>query len=449
MSNPSSTERAAPTRAVRAQLIAALKLDLVGPSADHPLAAEQLADTLRPANWYLTGFLIPSGTPAEQNSDPDEDDEPEEVPAQAGLDQETNDDRRSAKKGFFPASIGLTFLVSAKTRELTVTLRWGDYGLTPLPATGEPPTQVWQRTQREESLVVPLTGGAQGPYHVRDSHGLQYQLIERPITLPRRTLPLPPGTRSVSVYLVNRRPPVEDPPDPAYAFQAEIEVRSAMPFVPRPNLSGAPSGEWDGMVADLHYANIPEYAVGHGISAEWELHDGDCRLLRTAWIPSAEVEKTVTVDLPGVELRMETLGNLADGAAAELALRPLVSAYRAWLGVQQVAAEQHAGQRGDTAKQLVKHAALAATRIERGINDSHNFRCNCGSYLFMAICSCDALHLPGTYQKPIAVIAQPYLLYTCAAAPAGGRPIGVHVRVATLTAFVGGFCAYTCTPTQA
>ena len=48
-----------PTLAVRAQLIEALKLDLVGPSAGHALAAEQLPDTLRPANWYLTGFLIP------------------------------------------------------------------------------------------------------------------------------------------------------------------------------------------------------------------------------------------------------------------------------------------------------------------------------------------------------------------------------------------------------
>jgi hypothetical protein len=55
------------------------------------------------------------------------------------------------------------------------------------------------------------------------------------------------------------------------------------------------------------------------------------RLLPSAWIPSAEVEKTVTVDVPGAELSMEALGALVDGAAAETALRPLVGQYRAWI----------------------------------------------------------------------------------------------------------------------
>ena len=36
-------------------------------------------------------------------------------------------------------------------------------------------------------------------------------------------------------------------------------------------------------------------------------------VLRTAWIPTAEVEKTTTVDVPTVELSMEALGALADG----------------------------------------------------------------------------------------------------------------------------------------
>src|SRR6266545_2341448 len=212
MTSQSTTDIAAPTLAVRAQLVEALKLDLVGPSPTHPLAAEQLPDNLRPANWYLTGFLIPSGTPADKSSDPDEDDEPEAVAEQTGLDQETNDDRRSAKKGFFPSSIGLTFLVPAEAHELTVTLRWGDYQLTPLPDSGEPPVQVWQRTQREESLKVPLTGAPQNPHDVPGSDGLQYQVIERPISAHSHALPLPPGTRSVSVYLVNHRKPAEDLP---------------------------------------------------------------------------------------------------------------------------------------------------------------------------------------------------------------------------------------------
>ena len=48
------------------------------------------------------------------------------------------------------------------------------------------------------------------------------------------------------------------------------------------------------------------------------------------------MEKTATVDVPGVELSMEALGALADGAAAETALRPLVAQYRAWIESRRV-----------------------------------------------------------------------------------------------------------------
>ena len=166
---------------------------------------------------------------------------------------------------------------------------------------------------------------------------------------------------------MNHRAPDEEEPDLAYAFQAEIEVRGDHPFVPRPDLRGAQAAEWDDQVADLHYADTPEYATGHGVSAEWEIVDGACRLLRSAWIPSAEVEKTATVDVPGVELSMEALGALADGAAAETALRPLVGQYRAWIETRRATIATLQGSRRDTADELVRFAGIAADRIERGI----------------------------------------------------------------------------------
>ena len=54
----------------------------------------------------------------------------------------------------------------------------------------------------------------------------------------------------------------------------------------------------DEQIADLHYADTPGYATGHGVSAEWHTVDGACHLLRTTWIPKAEVEKTETRDVP-------------------------------------------------------------------------------------------------------------------------------------------------------
>ena len=54
---------------VRERLVEALKLDLIGPWAGHPLAEERLQGWVRPSNWYLTGFLIPSGTAPEKRAE--------------------------------------------------------------------------------------------------------------------------------------------------------------------------------------------------------------------------------------------------------------------------------------------------------------------------------------------------------------------------------------------
>ncbi len=356
---------------VRAKLVEALRLDLVGPWAGHALAGERLPGRVRPSNWYLTGFLIPSGTPPERSSDVDEDDDLGEIPDAAGLAEESTEERKAAKKGFFPSSMGLSFLVPKEAGALSVAVRWGDYARAEVEGADGKPMTVWQRQPRESTVPVKFTG-ADAPvlYDVPNSGGLQLHVVERAISTEDLKEHIPEGTRSVSVFLVNHRAPVdaeEADPDIAYAFQPVVEVRSDRSFVPRPDLRGARLAEWDEQVADLHYADLPEYATGHGISAEWEVVDGACHLLRTAWIPSASVEKTATVDVPGVELAMEALGALADGAAVEVALLPLVAHYRAWIGTRRTAIATIRGSRRETAEELLRFASIAADRIERGI----------------------------------------------------------------------------------
>jgi hypothetical protein len=88
-------DRTAPVSSleVRERLVEALKLDLVGPWAGHELAEERLPGWVRPSNWYLTGFLIPSATAPEKKSDVDEDDDVSEVPESAGLAEEGRQER--------------------------------------------------------------------------------------------------------------------------------------------------------------------------------------------------------------------------------------------------------------------------------------------------------------------------------------------------------------------
>ena len=354
----------------RERMVEALELDLVGPWPGHELSEEMLHRRTRPSNWYLTGFLIPVDAPPDQSADDDSDDEFEDVPESEGFAEESAEERVAAKKAYFPSSIGLSTLVAAEVRALTVTVRWGDYVLVERqPDEGDAVT-VWQRTPREAEVTVPLGEplGELVVHEIPGSAGLELHTLERPVAAGDGTIAIPPGTRSVSVFLVNRRPPNADQPDLAYLFQAELELRCEEPFVPRPDLRAAGAEDWDDRVADLHYAETPEYATGHGISADWDLHDGRCVVLRTRWIPRAEVEKTETAPIADVELSMAALGDLTNGEAARAALLPLVAHYREWIAGQRQATGGLDPHSRETAELLLQNAEIAANRIDRGIS---------------------------------------------------------------------------------
>ncbi len=376
-----SRSQAPPTSAeVREQLVDSLHLDLVGPWPGHAFEEELLPGWERPSVWYLTGFLVPSGAPPEHRADLDEEGELDETPELAGLGEESSEERRAAKKAFFPSSMGLSFLVSPRVDSLDVTVTWGDYERDVFEgeATGaegqRKPVQVWRRRPRRETVSMSLGNGSKPVVaSVPDSAGLELHLVCRSIgasgTLANR---MPVGTRAASVFLVNRRAAVENDAegdrDTAFVFQPRIEASCAEPFVARPDPRGSSLDDWDEQVADLHYADSPEYAAGHGVSADWDVVDGECRRVRTAWIPSAQVEKTETMDdVSGAVLAMDDLGALTDGDAAKAALSPLVDCYRAWIAARRRELEASDNQRVETARQLLDLAEQAGDRMERGI----------------------------------------------------------------------------------
>ena len=382
-----SRSEALPTsEEVRDGLVKSLQLDLVGPWPGHAFEEELLPGWERPSLWYLTGFLVPSGAPLEHRADADEQDELDETPELAGLGEESSEERRAAKRAFFPSSMGLSFLVSPGVDSLDVTVSWGDYERDELGGEAEgaegrrKPVPVWRRRPRSETVSMPLGNGSEPVVaSVPDSAGLELHLVCRPTRASGALAnTLPGGTRAASLFLVNRRAAVdngwevdrdaEDNRDAAFVFQPCIEARCAMPFVARPDPRGSPLDDWDEHVADLHYADSPEYAAGHGVSADWDVVDGECPVVRTAWIPNAQVEKTETMDdVSGAVLAMDDLGALADGDAAKAALSPLVDRYRAWIAARRRALEPSDNQRVETARQLLHLAEHAADRMERGI----------------------------------------------------------------------------------
>lgn len=172
---------------VRQQLVEALTLDLVGPWQGHEFIAEQLPGWVRPSTWYLTGFLIPSGSPPEAQADDDETDDLDEIPEHAGLAEESSEDRKSAKKGHFPSSLGLSFLVAKEAKQVDVLVRWGDYRQVAIDEDdpqgssadtetsqdgdgAKSPKTVWQRSEHSQQVRIPIGNSLQKVHH---SDGLE------------------------------------------------------------------------------------------------------------------------------------------------------------------------------------------------------------------------------------------------------------------------------------
>jgi hypothetical protein len=376
---------------VRDQLIEALRLDLIGPRTGHPPHARQAEEQLSvaPSKWYLTGFLAPHDAPLSQRADDDADDQLDGPSRKVEADDDAPPEAASADKELFPSSMGLSVLVSAETRHLRVKLAWGDY----VPVRGSeapgapdgarPPGQPseeragrgrWRRVPRESDCLVTLEEGTHPSVALRDFPELLVIVSVRAVgDLVRKAGDrqlVPAGTRSVSVFLVNYRPPAPDVErDAAYLFQPELSLHAEEPFVPRPDLHGQNSDDKDEEIADLQYCDAVEYAVGHNVAAvAVKDAEGRYREVRTDWMPAADVEKVIPRNLrPDVELGMEALAAAPSAQGVRAKVGPMLTAYSAWLKTQAERAPADPGRR-KVAEELLTGARRAHDRIQAGLD---------------------------------------------------------------------------------
>ena len=375
--------------AVRNGILDALRLDLVGPRPGEPRDDAYIAEVLpvAPSKWYLTGFLVPYEAPADQRSDDDSDDALDQVDRAVEGDDDNAPEATSARKAFFPSSMGLSVLVPRDTTKLQVRISWADYapmvegegdkaGGAPggeAPESGDTEGESdpgarfldWRRLPREAEVVVALQEGDPASTDIPDGEGLKVVVSVRPVG---DTDLVPADSRSVSVFLVNQRQPAPDMTrDAAYVFQAELSLHAEQPFVPRPNLRGRHSDDWDEKVADLQYADAVEYAVGHNISAVAVTDpDSRCRQVQTAWMPTADVEKVVPAVPPGVELGMEALAGAASAEAIRGMVGPMIAEYAAWIDGQLRRLPDDAV-RAQVSRDLMARAGRAKDRIQAGL----------------------------------------------------------------------------------
>ena len=359
---------------VREQLVDALRLDLVGPDHEDDRYQDEVLPSA-PSRWYLSGFLVPYEASVEDRSDDTGDESLDIVGKERGGDDEQKPEEVSARKAFFPSSMGMTVLVPVETRSLAAEIHWGDYhpewddadsdkDETVTDGTHKPPPR-WQRQARSEAVPVPLEGKTRPvDIEIPSSGGLRLVVVERAAGAAVEQA----GARAVSIFLVNGRHPAGDAErDMGFVFQAVLSLACNEGFVPRPDLHSQQSTDHDDRVADLQYRDAFEYVVGHNISAMAEtVGEGACRQVRTRWIPRAEVEKVVPRAIEGANLGMEALASAETAEHVREMVGPMVQAYAAWIE-QQAGTPGLAEQRAEVAKDLLQKAAVARDRIDAGI----------------------------------------------------------------------------------
>jgi hypothetical protein len=379
---------------VRARLVDILRRDLVGPGPqDEDLARERLSEN--PSRWYLTGFIAPKEDEVEAD-DPaaqEEDEREAEQELGSGAGGAAGDDEPSeapvTHRRFLPSSIGLTVLLPMDVEAIEARVSWGDYVTEPpLPEgallrgeneDGSPGRHVdWVRVPQQRSVTLAIANG-RGAKLVPESSPTQMAgggALELTTHAREFAYDLPDGStervRAVTVFLVNRRTAVRRRyADVAYAFQARLELVCPNGVRPRYDLSGYGAADEDMRIADLHYRDIEEYAVGRNAAASWDV-DGDGKVHR-AWtdhLPLAEVERVApNENIPNVEFGMEALAALGaqsgEALAASLAQTPEL--YSVWIGVQQSAIGALPGGRRETGERIIAGMRAAEARIRAGI----------------------------------------------------------------------------------
>jgi len=236
---------------VRSAIVEALRLDLVGPTNDHPCANELLPES--PRRWYLTGYLVPTTLPSDaKKADESEEDDVDSPAAPASPNDGGDADKVVARKGVLPSSLGLSVLVGQGVASLTATVEWGDYvyegpegteavdgsctdgdGVAAAAVRAVRGPRGYRRLPKSSRVVIPLQPSVPR-LPLPGSDGLEIVTTVRQI--PDAALgatKLPKGTRSVAVFLVNNRQPDTEKAYTRFAFQPRLRLESPQPFVPR------------------------------------------------------------------------------------------------------------------------------------------------------------------------------------------------------------------------
>ncbi len=379
--------RAQTPREARSRIVAALRLELLGPETPE----EQLHES--PLTKYVAGTLAPFGTDVPEEERDDQltgDGEDEEAGAV--------DFGPPVSQALTPSSIGFSFLVPTSTKKLRVIASWGDYRVEEVPedhapagvpAEGEEQQSnsdakddknqskrrrrrlVWIRTPREYySLLIALEA----------VDGLKRQPIAKDDGVTLEHLCRQLGDHyAVSVFLVNRREKGERarPSVDRWIFQPVLKVESVSKeaiFLPRELEPALAHSDRDRESNRLLFRGRREFAVGHGCATEWFQSERPdrARAIRTELIPEYELPKVETRDIGGPGLDMSALADVRSADELGRLLMPLVIEYRKWIDTKSATVGSLSPDVQAVARVHLEECTFALDRIQRGIDDLIN-----------------------------------------------------------------------------
>jgi len=345
----------------RSALLDSLLLDLVGPGSEVELIEE------RPTVQYLLGALLPGHAPldpdaAEQiesqaNGETSAPDSQAATDEYGGVsrpeDEPAAEEPLPSTEALNQSSIGISFAAGLDRSELRCSVRYGTYA----PESQGPDHGKWRRTPHADDLTLDLLSPRSS---ISLSAGAEVVVTSRQMI----------DSRSVSVFLVNRRARGDGRPDDVEClFQPSLRIETSDEspgILARATARTGPDP--DAESNRLLYRRMPEFAAGHGCSVAWAPPMGEAtNAIWTTLVPTFETPSVspAIADVP--EIGMEELGAPSDGAELGSRLRPLVAAYRAWIEARAGEIDTLPSDLRTTGRIHLETCREAADRIEAGI----------------------------------------------------------------------------------
>ena len=378
-----------PQATIRSDLVAFLRREIVGPDTEDEVVDES------PRKRYSAGILFPrverddedasplaedEASPEAEGEDPgawqeappdtDSDDEAPRKASEGGSvsPSDDNDEGVLLANTYFPAAMGLTFLVDRHSAaEVVVQVSAALYDPFDDPQPNGKPRRRWRRR-----LLAPdqqrfrLEGTAARMEDREPVEGLGLRLVRRDRT---------DGTSLLTVSLANRRPPRSGTRPPSARdcfFQVGFSIRAGAgqpAFLPTDVVAGRRGGSEEESLA-LLYRMRRQFAVGHGCAAEWgPVAEGRVADLSTETVPGVVVPPIEATGIGGKALDIHHLAGLDGGQEDDIpeTLTALTSEYARWLTERESEAARLTARLTEAARRHLAACREALRRMEAGI----------------------------------------------------------------------------------